>query len=105
MHLVGDQTMLSHVVKTGQQAELDPLIVVLRPGMKVGDSAPNTIPVYQPPDDHGTAYAAEVGLDAISSSIPTITVLYGDSPLVRPATVRGVINALNHTDALSLIHI
>ncbi len=103
MHLVGDQTMLSHVVKTGQQADLDPLIVVLRPGMKVGNSAPDTIRVYQPPDDHGTAYAAEIGLDTIPSSIPTIAILYGDSPLVRPATVRGVINALNHADAVAAI--
>ena len=103
MHLVGDQPMLSHVIKTGHQAGLDPLIVVLRPGMKVGDSAPDAIRVYQPPDDHGTAYAAEVGLDAIPSSIPTVAVLYGDSPLLRPATVRGVINTLNHADAVAAI--
>ena len=103
MHQVAGRPMLAHVVETGQAAGLDPLVVVIRPGMDVGTAADGTVTVDQPPDGQGTAFAVEIGLSAVSCEVDTVVALYGDSPLVRPATVRGVIDALRSADAVAAI--
>ena len=103
MHHVAGRPMLAHVVETGRAAGLDPLVVVIRPGMDVGTAADGTVIVDQPPGGRGTAYAVEVGLGAVPSAIDVVVALYGDSPLVRPATVRGVVNALRRANAVAAI--
>ena len=57
MHRVADRPMLAHVVETGHAAGLDPLVVVIQPGMDVGAAADGAVTVEQPPDGRGTAYA------------------------------------------------
>ena len=103
MHQVAGRPMLAHVVETGHAAGLDPLVVVIRPGMDVGTAADGTVTVDQPPDGQGTAFAVEVGLRAIPTTVDVAVALYGDSPLVRPATVRGVIDALRSANAMAAI--
>lgn len=94
MHQVADRPMLAHVVDTGHAAGLDPLVVVIRPGMDVGSAADGAVTADQPPTGRGTAFAVEVGLGAVRPAVDVIVALYGDSPLVRPSTVRGVVNAM-----------
>lgn len=103
MHQVARRPMLAHVVRAGAAAGLEPLIVVIRPGMDVGTAADGAFTVNQPPDGRGTAFAVEIGLSAVPCDIGTVVALYGDSPLVRPATVRGVINALQSANAVAAI--
>ncbi len=103
MHQVAGRPMLAHVVDTGLAAGLEPLVVVIRPGMDVGSAADGTVSVNQPPNGRGTAYAVEIGLSALPSDVAMIVALYGDSPLVRPATVRGVIDALQRAGAVAAI--
>ncbi len=103
MHHVCGRPMLAYVVATGLAAGLAPLVAVIRPGMDVGAAAVGALTVEQPPGDHGTAYAAEVGLTRIPAAVPTVVVMYGDSPLVRPQTVRGVAAALQAADAAAAI--
>lgn len=103
MHQVAGRPMLAHVVDTGLAAGLEPLVVVIRAGMDVGSVADGTVTVNQPPDGRGTAFAVEIGLSAVPGDVDTVVALYGDSPLVRPATVRGVIEALRRTDAVAAI--
>ncbi len=103
MHQVAGRPMLAHVVDAGLAAGLEPLVVVIRPGMDIGSAADGTVSVNQPPDGRGTAYAVEIGLSAVPCGVETIVALYGDSPLVRPATVRGVIDALQRTGAVAAI--
>ncbi|MYD94080.1 MAG: NTP transferase domain-containing protein [Chloroflexi bacterium] len=103
MHQVAGRPMLAHVVKAGVAAGLEPLIVVIRPGMDVGNAADGAVTVNQPPAGRGTAFAVEIGLTAVPCDIGTVVALYGDSPLVRPATVRGVINALQSANAVAAI--
>lgn len=103
MHQVGGRPMLAHVVETGLAAGLAPLVVVIRPGMDVGTAADGTITVDQPPEGRGTAFAVEIGLSAVSSDAGVVVALYGDSPLVRPATVRGVVGALQSANAVAAI--
>ncbi len=103
MHRVAGRPMLAHVVDTGRVAGLDPLVVVIRPGMNVGSAAGGAVTVDQPPDGRGTAFAVEVGLGAVPSEVDVVVALYGDSPLVRPATVRGVVNILADTNAVAAI--
>ena len=103
MHRVAGRPMLAHVVDAGRAAGLQPLVVVVRPGMDVGSAARGAVRVEQPPRGRGTAYAVEVGLSAVPESVGVVVALYGDSPLVRPETVRGVIDALRRTDAAAAI--
>ena len=103
MHLVAGRPMLAHVVDTARTAGLNPLVAVIRPGMDVGSAADGASTVEQPPDGRGTAYAVEIGLSAMASSVKIVVALYGDSPLVRPDTVRGVIDAMLDTDAVAAI--
>ena len=103
MHQVARRPMLAHVVDSGRAAGLEPLVVVIRPGMDVGSAADGTVTVDQPPDGRGTAFAVEIGLSAVPCGIDTVVALYGDSPLVRPATVRGVIDALRSANAMAAI--
>ena len=103
MHQVAGRPMLVHVVEAGAAAGLEPLVLVIRHGMDVGSAADGTVTVYQPPDGRGTAFAVEVGLSAIPTDVGTVVALYGDSPLVRPATVRGIINALQSANAVAAI--
>ncbi len=103
MHQVAGRPMLAHVVDSGRAAGLEPLVVVIRPGMDVGSAADGTVTVDQPPDGRGTAFAVEVGLRAVPTTVDVAVALYGDSPLVRPATVRGVIDALRSANAMAAI--
>ena len=103
MHLVAGRPMLAHVVEAGAAAGLDPLIIVIQPGMDVGSAADGTVTVHQPPHGRGTAFAVEIGLSAVPCEVGTVVALYGDSPLVRPATVRGVIQALRSANAVAAI--
>ena len=103
MHRVADRPMLAHVVETGRAAGLNPLVVVIQPGMDVGAAADGAVTVEQPPEGRGTAYAVEIGLGALPPSVGVVVALYGDSPLVRPSTVRGVVNALLSVDAVAAI--
>ncbi len=103
MHRVAGRPMLAHVVNTGRAAGLDPLVVVIRPGMDVGSAADGAVTVDQPPHGRGTAFAVEVGLGALPSDVDIVVALYGDSPLVRPATVRGVVSVLADTQSVAAI--
>lgn len=103
MHKVAGRPMLAHVVDVGTAAGLEPLIIVIQPGMDVGSAADGAISVHQPPHSRGTAFAVEIGLSAVPGEVGTVVALYGDSPLVRPATVRGVIDALQSANAVAAI--
>lgn len=103
MHQVAGRPMLAHVVAAGHAAGLDPLVVVIQPGMDVGSAAEGALTVEQPPQGRGTAYAVEIGLGAVPASASVVVALYGDSPLVRPATVCGVVHALLRLDAVAAI--
>ena len=103
MHHVAGRPMLAHVVETGRAAGLDPLVVVIRPGMDIAAVAGGAATVEQPPNGRGTAFAVEIGLGALPASVTVAVALYGDSPLVRPATVRGVVQALLRADAVAAI--
>ncbi len=103
MHEVGGRPMLAHVVAAGRAAGLDPLVVVIRAGMDIAAVAGDVGTVEQPPDGRGTAYAVEIGLGAVPAPVDVAVALYGDSPLVRPATVRGVVRALLDADAVAAI--
>jgi bifunctional UDP-N-acetylglucosamine pyrophosphorylase/glucosamine-1-phosphate N-acetyltransferase len=101
MHLVAGRPMLAHVVDIGRAAGLAPLVVVIQPGMDVGAAAAGTVTVDQPPDGRGTAFAVEVGMSAVPAEASVVVALYGDSPLVRPPTVQGVVNALLDRSAVA----
>ncbi|MCY3895755.1 MAG: NTP transferase domain-containing protein [Chloroflexi bacterium] len=103
MHQVAGRPMLAHVVEAGAAAGLEPLVVVIRPGMDVGSATDGAVTVNQPPDGRGTAFAVEIGLSAVPREIDTVVALYGDSPLVRAATVRGVVAALRSANAVAAI--
>ena len=103
MHHVAGRPMLAHVVDSGYAAGLDPIVVVIQPGMDVGTAVHVARTVEQPPAGKGTAYAVEIGLGEIPASVGVVVALYGDSPLLRPATVRGVVAALRDADAVAAI--
>ena len=101
MQLVGGTPILKHVVGTGLNSGLNPLVVVIRPDIEIGLAGEGALLVDQPPGESGTAYATEIGLSKIPSSIKTVAILYGDSPLLEASTVNNVVKAVTETDAVA----
>tara|TARA_B100000029_G_scaffold508384_1_gene595126 strand:- start:1147 stop:1893 length:747 start_codon:yes stop_codon:yes gene_type:complete len=101
MQLIGGTPILKHVVGTGLASGLNPLVVVIRPDIEIGLAGEGAILVNQPPGESGTAYATEIGLSKIPSSVKTVAILYGDSPLLKASTVNNVVKALTQTNAVA----
>ena len=91
LHEVAGWPLVRHVLVAAQAAGCDPIVVVgprdadLRPALDA-----RTVLVAQPDGGYGTAFATEAAEPVLGAQAGTVVVLYGDSPLVQPATVRAM---------------
>lgn len=98
MHRLGGQSMISHVIASAMEAGCDRLALVVAPEMEmVMEAARQAHPevschVQQP--QLGTAHAVLAARDAIDGFAGDVLILYGDTPLLTPATLREITGAI-----------
>lgn len=99
LHAVGNQPMVRHVLATADDAGLDPLVLVIAPGMhkvaSVGADFSEAVKTATQHEQLGTANAVLSAKEALQGFEGNLVVLYGDTPLIRPDTITRLLEALN----------
>lgn len=93
LHEVAGRPMVAHAVATASGAGADKLAVVVGPGMdRVADVATRAgaQEVFVQTERLGTAHAVLMARPALEGHSDDVVVLYGDTPLVTPATISRV---------------
>lgn len=87
LHPIGGRPMLSHLIDTLEQAQLDKIVVIIGDGMDaVADTAqPHTAVVQF--DRLGTAHAALQARETLADFDGDVLVLNGDNPLIPATTI------------------
>lgn len=99
LHPVGNQPMVRHVLATAADAGLDPLVLVIAPGMhkvaSVGHDFSEDVKTATQHEQLGTAHAVLSAKEVLGGFEGNLVVLYGDTPLIRPETITRLLEALN----------
>jgi len=94
MHAVGGRPMLGHAIDAARAAGVDRLAVVIGPGAESVANfvagAASEASVHVQAERRGTAHAALAARPALEAGADEVLVLYGDTPLVTPATLLAV---------------
>ena len=93
LHPLAGRPMISHLLETIDAMAPERCVVVIGKGDDaVADAvAPHDVVVQDPP--LGTGHAVGAALDALEGFEGTVLVLFGDSPLIRPATLARMLEA------------
>jgi bifunctional UDP-N-acetylglucosamine pyrophosphorylase/glucosamine-1-phosphate N-acetyltransferase len=96
LHKIAGRSMLRHLLTSCEQV-FDRIVVVVGPGMDAvrQEAAPHASVVQQ--ERHGTAHAALVAADQFGDG--DVAILYADNPLIRPETLRRLIDRRAAGDA------
>ncbi len=97
MHPVGGLPMLGHVLATAQKAGARRLAVVLGPGAETPRKLVASVEGAEPFEQTerlGTAHAVLAARAALAEPADDVLVLYGDTPLITPATLDRLRGAL-----------
>ena len=94
LHQVGGLPMVSHVIRSAQAAGAGELAVVIGPGhddirAAIAREAPAAA-VFEQAERQGTGHAVRTAQAAFANALGNVVVLYGDTPLVTPATIAAV---------------
>src|SRR5215210_3287146 len=91
MHELAGAPLLAHVLSVAQTASIDRLCGVIAPGMEHVDRVARAfapeIAMFIQPEPRGTADAVKAAQQAFASFTGPVLVLYGDTPLLRAATL------------------
>lgn len=98
MHAIAGRPMLGHVLASVEAAEIEAVAVVVGPGREdVTRMVRRTTPsahVFIQAERRGTAHAVLAARTAIEEGYDEVVVLYADVPLVTPATLRKMRDAI-----------
>ncbi|MEZ5828581.1 MAG: bifunctional UDP-N-acetylglucosamine diphosphorylase/glucosamine-1-phosphate N-acetyltransferase GlmU [Hyphomicrobiales bacterium] len=99
LHRLAGAPMLAHVLHSVARAGIGRGCVVIGPGMdEVGEAARAIAPKFDvvvQPEQLGTADAVKAAKSAFESARGPVLVLYGDTPLLRPETLKAVLGELD----------
>lgn len=99
LHPIAGRSMMGHVLALARAVGGDTLAVVVGPDMeRVRDEALRAAPaaeVFVQAAQQGTADAVLAARDAIGAHTGDVLVLFADTPLVTPETIRALIGALD----------
>ncbi len=99
MHCIGGRSMLAHVLAGAAAVGAGPIAVVVGPGMEpMRAEAARVAPaseVFEQSEQLGTAHALLAARPTLERHAGTVVVVFADSPLVEPATLRRMIAALD----------
>jgi len=97
LHPLLGRSMLGHVLAAAESLNPTRTVVVVGHGSEqltshLGDVAPDAVTVLQE-NPHGTGHAARVAMEAYGPAEGTVVVVNGDVPLLRPGTLRSLVEA------------
>ena len=99
MHPIGGRSMLAHVLATAGAVGAERIAVVVGPDMEpVRAEAARAAPgseIFEQAEQRGTAHAVLAARAALVRHSGTVLVVFADSPLVEPATLGRMIEALD----------
>lgn len=107
LHEIGARPMIAHVIDAARALEPKRMAVVIgEHAPEVGDFAKTldarmTTAVQAPPQ--GTAHAVEQALPALEGFDGAVLVLYADTPLVRPETMRALAGKIADGAAVAVL--
>lgn len=86
----GVGTMLEAVVARAREAGLDPVIVVLPPGVA---SPPDTVPIVNARAAEGLSRSLRLGIEAVPAEADAAVILLGDQPTVPAHVIALIVDA------------
>ncbi len=93
LHPLAGRPMIAHLAATLEELQLSRMVVVVGAGMdQVADAVPGATVVRQEPA-LGTGHAVMAAGAALEGFSGEVLILFGDSPLVRPETLRAMLEA------------
>ena len=99
LHRLAGAPMLAHVLRSAASAGVSRSALVIGPEMEaVGEAGLAVAPdaqVYVQSEQMGTADAVKSAAAAYETADGPVLVLYGDTPLLRPETLRAVLGELD----------
>lgn len=107
LHPVGGRAMIGHVVSAAEKLNPQRIAAVIgNHAPEVGDYVKAMVPsasiaVQEPPQ--GTAHAVLKAIPAIESFEGAVLVLYADTPLVTPETLRALADAIAHGASVAVL--
>lgn len=106
MHHLAGRSMLSHVVAASVEAGLDECVAVIGPGMSEVtedlEAISGRISHVVQAERKGTAHAVLQAQEWFARASKGILVLYGDTPLLTPGTLKRMAAALDNADCVVL---
>ena len=102
LHPVGGKPMLAHVIKATAELDADGVVVVYgHDGDQVREAFPDAaITWVNQQQQLGTGHAVKQAMSVVDADA-TVLVLYGDTPLIRPLTLKTIL--AHATDGLALL--
>lgn len=93
-HEIAGRAMIAYVLDAARVAKSDRIALVIGPDMHyVGEAAISAfgeMPVFIQKERLGTAHAVLAARPALEEGADDVLVLYGDTPLIRPDTLRSI---------------
>lgn len=106
LHPLAGRPLLRHVLDTLDTLGTDPrqTVVVTGPDMPDVEALAHPRPTVVQTQRLGTAHAAHQARAALAAmSADTVLIVYGDTPLIRPATLRAMIDTRVRADAAVVV--
>jgi bifunctional UDP-N-acetylglucosamine pyrophosphorylase/glucosamine-1-phosphate N-acetyltransferase len=105
LHRIATRPMIEHVVLSARGAGADRIAVVVGPGREdvgsVARKASGGASIYVQAERRGTAHALLAARDAFAKG-ENVLVVFGDTPLLRPETLRAMREELNRAAVVVL---
>ncbi|ALG73540.1 bifunctional N-acetylglucosamine-1-phosphate uridyltransferase/glucosamine-1-phosphate acetyltransferase [Azospirillum thiophilum] len=93
LHRVAGRPMVGHVLAAVKALDPDHVVVVVGPGMDSVAAAVAPYPTAVQLEQRGTADAVRAAFGLLEGFTGDVIVLYGDTPLVTPDTLRALVQA------------
>ncbi len=107
MHRAAGQSLIGHVLSAVDAVAPGRVVVVTGPGMQaVAEEAHRFVPaagIAIQTKRSGTAHAVGFAADALKGGDGTTLVLYGDVPLISPASLKALIRRIDGETALAVL--
>src|SRR3954469_24784334 len=87
MHAIGGRSMERHVLDAAVSLGAERTGVVVGPGMEMLTHPVAPVPTMIQTEQRGTADAVRASMPALEGFTGDVLVLYGDVPLIRPASL------------------
>lgn len=104
LHKVAGKSMLQHVLDTCAQLELDKTIVVIgHQGERIIEEIGNQVLYAWQKEQLGTGHAVLQAQEFLTPDITTVLILCGDTPLLKPETLKSLLDFHQQEQAAATI--